>query len=254
MLRSYPIALALLSACFFSACTKKGNTGPAGPTGPAGAPGPSYTGIVIGHVSLYDQYGSRQFTGIGNNVQVVLKGGAYTYTDSSGLFLFANVATGNYYLKATAPGYAATRIADFAFVKDSLYKDIKLSARPVFNIKTFDATRVPGSTNITLTLTVDADSRTRNCIVFVSSQPGVSGQPGSYVLAYTKAIGVNSTMVNISVPAADLNNAGIFFGQPVYFAACSYVVNDMSLYEDEATGMNVYNAVGVPIVDSALCP
>jgi hypothetical protein len=60
--------------------------------------------------------------------------------------------------------------------------------------------------------------------------------------------------VVISIPAGDLNNAGLFYGEQVYYAAYSYVVNDASVYEDMATGKNVYNAVGSPLVDSALCP
>ena len=104
------------------------------------------------------------------------------------------------------------------------------------------------------TLTFSSDSRPRNCIVFVGRTRSVSGQPGHYVLAYTKTINPYITAPIIQVPVNDLNGVNIYYGEEVYFAACSYVVNDASVYEDYTTGSNVYNAVGTALIDSALCP
>lgn len=246
----FPVILFLLLSA--AACTKKGATGPAGPAGPAGTSATSGVCELNGHVSLYDQYGTRQFLGL-KNVRLALRNGTFTYADSTGFYIFPALASSGYTVTASASGYAATAYtANLA--SDTLYKDVKLSAIPTFQVVSMSAYHNAGSANDSLILSFDADTRQRNCIVFASSLPTVSNQPGNYMLSYTHAIVANATRVQILVPATDLNGANIFYGQRVYYVAYSYVVNDVSVYEDQNTGKNVYNAVGTAVIDSALCP
>ena len=75
-----------------SSCSKKGDTGPAGPAGPAG---PTYTGAISGHVSLFDQYGSKVLNGL-TSVQLSLNGAAATNPDATGYYIYGGIATGVY--------------------------------------------------------------------------------------------------------------------------------------------------------------
>ena len=57
------------------------------------------------------------------------------------------------------------------------------------------------------------------------------------------------------VPRQDLNDVGYTSGTKIYYAAYSYVVGDVSVYEDQSTGRNVYNAVNTnAIVDTTYVP
>ena len=143
---------------------------------------------------------------------------------------------------------------NFQFINDTLYKDIRLSATPGFSLSSFTASHNAGSGFDSLVIAVVPDTRIRNCIIFVSNKPSVSNAPANYLYTYIKPINANASGITVRVPAVDLNNAGIFYGEPVYYAVYSYVVNDASVYEDMVTGNNVYNAVNYPLVDSALCP
>ncbi len=241
----------LLTGCAAS-CTKKGDTGPAGPAGPSGTSSTSGVGEIYGHVSLYDQYGSRLYTGL-NNVKLTLKNGNYTSADVTGYYTFPALASEGYTVSASATSYGATQFT-MNVLGDTVYKDVKLSAIPGFQVLTFKAYHNTGSPNDSLILTFNSDTRVRNCLVLVSSQNTVSNLPGNYILAYTKAIPAWATQVMMQIPVSDLNGANIFFGQEVYYAAYSYVVNDASVYEDQATGRNAYNAVGTPLVDSTTSP
>ena len=63
----------------------------------------------------------------------------------------------------------------------------------------------------------------------------------------------NSTSVNLLIPAQDLRNVGIPHDAIAFYAAYSYVINDVSLYEDYSTGIakKVYNAVGTTVKAAA---
>ncbi len=244
----------LIMLCTISSCSKKGDTGPAGPVGPAG---PSFTGAINGHVIIYDQYGSRVLNWP-NSVQLTLKGGKSTTADSTGYFVFGNVTTGSYTITAAGEGLGGTLVKNIPFLSDTFNTDIALTRKPDFNLAGFTAYHNTGSQFDSLVFAVPADTKARNLIVFVNNKRSVSNDPNNYLLAYVKAIPASSWVGNVNVmlriPASDLNNANIYYGEQIYFAACSYVVNDVSLYEDPTTGKQVYNAVGTALVDSTIAP
>jgi hypothetical protein len=247
----YVPVLYIMAACVLFSCTRKGNTGPAGQTGP---PGPAFKGAISGFVSVYDQYGGKLFNGL-KNIQLTLKGGATTLTDSNGHYIFENVATGTYTITVSGAGLGTTVASNVIFISDTLYKDIKLSALPTFNVNALSAHHTPGSHFDSLTISVDIDSRARNVIIFVNNNRLVGHD--NYILSYVKTIPagtINPFLMMLPIPVTDLNNANIFYGQEVYYAACSYVINDASVYEDITTGKNVYNAVGTAIIDSSVAP
>ena len=235
------LALVCLSIAFVS-CTKDGTAGAAGPIGPTGATGPSFVGAIQGHVSLFDQYGSRVLTGL-KNVQLVLSGHSVP-VDSNGHYILGSLATGAYTISASNAGYGSTYTNNFQFLADTLNRDIKLSAIPNFSPTAFSAYPVAAGGSDSLVLTFPTDSRARNCIVFLNSSSTVGSTPSKYLLAYNKAIAANSTKpTTIIIPAQDLANVGIATGATVYAIAYGYVVSDGSAYEDIATGKIVYTAV-----------
>lgn len=253
MNRKHILIIALFGIVTFSnSCTKKGDTGPAGATGATGPAGPSYTGSISGHVSLYDQYGSKVLTGL-STVQLSLNGGSAVSPDGSGYYIYNNVTTGDYNIAASNTGYGATMLNNFQFLKDTLNRDIKLSAIPNFSL-TLYAGHNTGSQNDSLVITCTPDTRPRSFIIFVNNSSAVSNTPANYLLAIAKAIPANSAKVTVQVPAQDLYNAGFTSGSIAYYAVYSYVVNDVSAYEDLATGKNVYNAVSNPTTGSAATP
>ena len=248
----FVIGLALMASCAKEG--PNGATGPAGPTGATGPAGPGYVGVIRGHVRLYDQYGSQVLSGL-NTVSISLKNLQSTVADSAGRYLFDSVNTGAYFITAVNAGYAGTRVNNFAFLLDTLYKDISLSAIPSFTPISFSAIYDSVGLRDSLTLSFNSDSRARNCIVFVGNANTVSNATSNYLLSYVIPIPPFVTTVGFKIPAGALYNVGFLSGKLAYFAAYSYVVNDASVYEDYATGKNVYNAVNsIPAVDSAKVP
>ena len=246
--RNLVCTTALGIVALMSACTKKGDTGPAGPSGP------SYTGAISGHVSLFDQYGGKVLTGL-NVPALQLNSGTPVNPDNNGYYIFNNTTTGDYTLSASASGYASTKVNKFQYLSDTLNRDIKLSAIPSFSptaITVYSAIAAPGDSVI---INFNADAQARNCIIFINSNSTVGNTPANYLVAYTKAIPANQTKITISLSANDLHDAGITSGSTFYIAAYGYVVADASVYEDIATGKNVYNAVSVsPLTASAVAP
>lgn len=254
MKKHLPVILALSIIAVIASCQKK-----QGPQGPAGPSGPSFKGVINGYVSLYDQYGSRTYLNLAS-VQVTLKNGAAKNADANGYFYFDSVITGNYSITATGTGLATTTINNIGFVKDTFFQAVKLSAKPNFNISTFDAYHNTGSEFDSLVINVPSDTRARNIIVFVHNKASVSNTPGNYLLTIVKPVPAVAggwpilSKVVVRIHASELNNANIFYGEQVYFAAYSYVINDMSVYTDPGTGKEVYNALGVALIDSAMAP
>lgn len=240
-----PLIAALLCIIFLASCSKEG---PNGATGPAG---PAYTGTISGHVSLFDKYDSKILSGY-KSVKIVLNG-ATVNPDSTGYYSYINIATGNYSIAASDSAYAATTLNNVQFITGTLNRDIKLSIIPDSFLNSFTSMPASSIAADSLTINVDADSRARNCIVFLSNNSSVSN--GSYLLSYVKSIPANATKVIAVIPAQDLYNAGFTSGAKVYYAAYSYVINDVSVYEDLSTGKNVYNAVNhIPLIDSSIVP
>lgn len=231
--------LALGIAVAFTSCTKKGDTGPAGATGPAG---PTYTGAISGHISLFDQYGSKVLTGLGNT-QLSLSGGAPVAADAAGYYIFGGTKTGSYTISATNSGYADTRLNNFQFLADTLNRDIKLSAIPNFSPTAVTVYTMAGGTGDSVVMTFATDSRVRNCILFLNSTSTVNNMPANYLLSYSRSIGANVPRAVLLIPKQDLLNAGLTSGANVYYAAYGYAVSDASSYEDLGTGKTVYTAV-----------
>lgn len=241
----FPLIPALLLLIFLAACSKEG---PNGATGPAG---PAYTGTISGHVSLYDKYGSKVLSGY-KSAKIVLNG-ATVNPDSTGFYSYGSIVTGNYSISASKDGYAATTLNNVQFISSTLNRDIQLSAIPDSFLNSFTSVLASDAATDSLTISVNADNRPRNSIIFLSNKPSVGN--GSYLLSYVKSIPATATTIIASIPAQDLYNAGFARGAIVYYAAYSYVVNDASLFEDLATGKNVYNAVNPnPLVDSTVVP
>ena len=244
------VILAVTFASVFSSCKKTGPVGPAGPTGATGATGPTHpadTGIIFGHAGFIDQYGSKILTGL-NSMSLSLSGAAAVNPDTTGYFIFAPVATGSYYINASAPGYASTHVNNFQYILDTVSRDVKLSIIPSFSPLTFVGYATAGPvTGDSLIVTFNPDTRARNCIIFLNNNATVNGQPANYLLSYVRGINasnsVNPTRVQFTVPAQDLYDAGFASGSTVYYAVYGYVVSDASVYEDLTTGKNVYNAI-----------
>ena len=255
--RNITAILAIGCITLLGSCAKEG---PTGPTGPAG---PSYTGNINGHVSLYDKYGSKILSNL-DSTTITLTGTttgasatATVVSDVLGYYGFGIIYTGSYNLTATHTGYAPTELVNFPFVLGTLTKDIKLSAIPDSFITSFHANHNSGSLYDSLVITVTADPQPRNCIVFLNNTPAVSNfYVNGYLLSYIHTIPANATSVTILVSKDELTSAGFVSGtSEVYYAAYSYVVNDGSVYEDVASGKNIYNAVNTnPTIDSAIAP
>ena len=232
---------------------KKGDTGATGATGATGPAGPSFTGAISGHVDLYDQYGTQVLSGL-NTAQLSLNGGTAINPDASGYYLFGAISTGDYSISASCPGYGSTLVNRFQFVADTLNRDIKLSAIPTFALTTFTAYHNAGSAFDSLVFTYPTDNRPRTCIVFANNTSTVGSVPSNYLTYWGHALAANTTKAVLMIPAQDLYDAGFTSGSTVYYAAYSYVVTDVSVYEDLTTGKNVFNAVNNPISGSATAP
>ena len=246
--KNFTISVILGVLSISSSCTKKGDTGATGPAGP------SFTGAISGHISLYDEYGTKVITNY-SDVALTLDGGTPIYPDNTGYYIFGKLNTGDYNIVATGNGYAATKANSFQFLADTLNKDIKLSAIPGFSplsVNSYSSLSTPGDS---LVINFAADTRARNCIVFINKNSAVSGIPANYLLVYVKAIGANQTKAIIVIPSGDLYGEGIASGSTFYCASYGYVVGDVSVYEDLATGKNVYNAISAsPVTTTAVAP
>ena len=250
--------LTVFTVLLMASCAKEG---PNGATGPAG---PGYTGSISGHIKLYDKYGSQVLTNM-NHILLQLTGNeAITtpniYADSTtGSYIFTPILTGSYTLVASdtslAGVYAATAFNNFSFVSGTLDMDVRLSARPDSFINTFAAFLNLGSSDDSLVISVTPDTRPRRCILFVSNSPYVNNITANYILKYIVPVPANATTIAQMVPRQDLNDVGYTSGTKIYYAAYSYVVGDVSVYEDQSTGRNVYNAVNTnAIVDTTYVP
>jgi hypothetical protein len=243
------IAIGMIAS--LSACTKKGDTGA---TGPAGAAGPSYTGAISGHVSLYDQYGSKVLTGL-ESAQISLNGSTAINANTSGYYIFGGTMTGSYTLTASANGYGATRVSNFQYLSDTLNRDIKMSAIPNFSPATFNVYPTAAGTGDLVVMTFTTDPRVRSCTIFLNNNSTCNNLPANYLLTYTRSIGANVPRAVIIIPTQDLIDAGFTSGSTVYFSAYGSAVNDVSAYEDYSTGKAVYNAVSAsPLTTTAIVP
>jgi hypothetical protein len=266
MKKIFPSAVVLSLIFGLLSCSKEGPTGPAGATGATGATGPAgpgYTGVISGHVSLYDQYGSRVLTGLAG-VQLNLNGSVAraAITDTTGFYRFDSVVTGDYTIKvsdtATTPyTFGSYFVDNFQFLADTLNHDVKLSAVPSFNpstIAVYSSSIVSGDSVV---ISYPSDTRARALILFVNNTSSVNGTPSGYLTYYTKTLSTNPAVTTtfIEVPTQDLLDAGFTPGSSVYLAVYSYPVNDYSTYEDYSTGKTVFNSLGTsPVTTTTTTP
>ena len=246
-------SLYICLAILFASCAKEGPTGPTGPVGP------SLSGSLSGHLKLYDMYGSSIDTGYTHASLYLNTSTTPLSPDVSGYYQFTTIGgvaitTGMYSVAATDSAFAHTVKNNIQIVTGNLNVDIKMSALPDSILYNFSANHVTGSVNDSLAFTFKSDTRQRNCIVFANSSPVVNSQPANYMWSKVIAVSPTAPFVSFLLPGQDLINAGFKSGSKVYFAAYSYVIGDVSVYEDFTTGKNVYNAVSGVHVDSTIVP
>lgn len=244
----------LLAALLMASCAKEG---PTGPTGPAG---PSLPGTISGHVKLYDKYGSQVTTNLSKVALYINGSSTAIYPDDAGYYLISKIGTvslttGSYAITAVDSGYGTTIKNNIQLVSGALNVDMRLSANPDSFITGFQAYHNTGSANDSLVLHVSADTRQRNCILLGYTSPQVNGQPTNYIWSKVVSISPTAPVVTYVLPGQDLTDLGLASGSKIYFAAYSYVIGDVSVYEDFGTGRSVYNAVNSnAIIDSAIVP
>jgi hypothetical protein len=243
-------SIALACITVFAGCAKDGDTGP------AGAAGPALTGNITGFVNLFDQYGGHIL--LDNDSSLVSLDGTSTlsYTDSLGRYLFSGLQTGIYNLTCSHAGFGTTKVNSLQFTGGGdLYRDIRLSAIPSFQVDSISIASAPGM--LTLTGHLAADVQQRSVLIFAGSASNTSADPATYLTFYSRNVMPNQGTFNIQVPTTDLNALGLTTGEQVYFAAyaATTTFNNSSSYEDLNTGRTVFTAISVnAALGNALVP
>jgi len=221
--------------------------------GKQGNPGPSYTGAITGHVTLYDQYGTKVNSSLSGIVVTCFSPAKTATTDANGYYLFTGIATGDYTITVHDPNtspytYGDNESVNFQYLADTLIRDVKLSAVPSFSPATMTAYLTGATQNDSLVFTITPDTRVRDVIVFVNSNSTVNSQPANYLISYVKAVPANASTFTLLVPANDLHDQGINTGSTAYYAAYGSPVSNSSVYEDITTGKSIYNALSTASV------
>lgn len=248
-----PLALLCSTTLLLTACSKDAESGSMGATGPAG---PSLTGNLTGFVSLYDQYGAHILT-MNDSIPVVLGDSAMvSYTDANGKYLFSGLQTGIYNIACAKSGFGSEEVNSLQFTGGGdLYRDIRLSAIPAFNVDSLTVTSNAGG--LTVTGHIASDVQQRTILLFAGSTSGTSADPNAYLAVYNKAVMANQNNFIVQVPQGDLLAAGLTTGNTVYFAAYGATpnYNNASSYEDLGTGRMIYTAISsTPALGSGLVP
>ena len=249
------VTVLFLFAVVFSinSCKKEGAQGPAGPEGPAG---PLLTGNLKGHVFCFDQYGSTVLTNLSGIKDSINGTTNVVHADSTGLYTFANLTTGNYTYTVTANGYGMNKVQNLQFVGGGdTYHDVKISQIPTFNVLTL--TDSVAGTNVIVKGTLAADTKIRTVVVFIAGVSNVSCLPQYYLDYVSKNTTATGTTFSITIHQSDFNNLGLASGSTAYFAAYGAAVNfaSSSEYEDMATGRTVFNAISsTPVIASVVVP
>ena len=206
------------------------------------------SGNLYGFVSLYDQYGSKVYSGINStSVTLVSTSGNIlnNTTDNTGKYTYSNITEGQYLLSYTNQGYGSILNAPLGFLGGgNIDHDVKLSAIPNF----FDTLLSAVDTLNTIVLNgtfSGSDTRKRTYVVFVGSTPAVSSAPANYLTYYTGTANNNLTTFTQKIPVSDLNDAGFVSGATVYFSVYGAAADfaTASDYEDYTTGRLNFSAV-----------
>ena len=243
------------SVLLITSCSK---TGPAGPTGSTGPAGPLLTGNLKGHIFQYDQYGSPVLTGLAG-IRDSLSPTNLATTDSTGLYKFSNLTTGDYTFSVSKAGYGTVLAQAVQIVGGGdLYRDMRIAQIPNFSVTAPTAVLNATTGNIDITANLAAtDTKTREVLVFVGSSPNTSANPATYLNVYPKTIAATKTSVITSLSPSDIHDLGINAGGTLYCSvyAATITYNSASFYQDLATGKTVYTAVGsAPMTCSVIAP
>jgi hypothetical protein len=235
-------------------CSK---TGPAGPNGAQGPAGPALTGNLKGHIFQYDQYGASVLTGLAG-IRDSLSPSQVAVTDSTGLYKFTNLSTGDYNFTVAKAGYGTVMAQSVQLVGGGdLYRDLRIAQIPNFNITSATASVNGVTGNVDFVGNVSADTRTRSALLFVGKGVGASANPATYQGVYSANIKATGTTFTISVNPSDIHDLGIPMGGTIYFAmyGAATTWNSASTYQDQATGRNVYNAISTtPSTGNVVAP
>jgi hypothetical protein len=243
------------SVLLISSCSK---TGPAGPSGPSGPAGPSLTGNLKGHVFQYDQYGSPILTGLAG-IRDSLSPTNIAVTDTSGLYKFSNLTTGDYTFSVSKTGYGTVLAQAVQIVGGGdLYRDMRIAQIPNFAVLAPTAVLNTTTGNIDITANVAAmDTRTREVLIFVGSSAATSSNPATYLNVYPRTITATKTSGVVSLSPSDIHDLGINAGGTLYVSvsAATITFNSASFYQDLSTGKTVYTALGSgPMTCSVIAP
>ncbi|HXP49258.1 MAG TPA: carboxypeptidase-like regulatory domain-containing protein, partial [Bacteroidia bacterium] len=198
------------TAILINSCTKPTN----GATGPQGPAGPSLSGVLSGHVDLYDQYGSQILNSktakviLYNSGNVII---ASMNADSTGKYSFSNISTGIYTLAFTDSGYGQQLHQNFQFLGGGdLNVDGKISQNPNFNITAVTVDSINHATgNVVLNCSIVTNTKVRTLLIFASGSSSVSSDPANYLTVTSQSVKANATSTVINIPLSNLYNAGL---------------------------------------------
>ena len=218
-----------------------------------------YPASIVGFLTLYDQYGSKQLTNM-EGIEVSVEGSSTkVYTDSAGRYEINGLTTGNYNIdfNDTSNVYGEDKILALQVVSDTVYRDVKLSQVPSFSLNSCSAVDTSIQSVDYIKVVVNAsssDTYTRSVVVFVGTSSNVTSNPSTYLLLYPKSLTGGNTSCNVTIPLADLYGAGFTSGSTLYVAAYPAAINysSSSSYEDFNTGRTVYNAIGSTAVTTTI--
>ena len=237
----------------FAACTRDTSTGP---VGPQGATGPNYTGNLMGHVNLYNEYGDEQPHSTCTSIRVILYNMNNQVVDSvncdtAAVYSMNNIPTGDYTMAFRDTGYGELLRLPFQNLGGgTIYADEKLSHIPnyTFTILGDSIKPLANDTEVVVYGTLPALPQPVNIALFFGATSAVSSTPGSYVYVSTTTVGQGGTIFSFTTNINNFYYAGLTPGSMLYIKvyAAAYYYASQSEYEDAVTGYTVYNALANP--------
>ncbi|MGZ6555049.1 MAG: carboxypeptidase-like regulatory domain-containing protein, partial [Bacteroidia bacterium] len=234
-------------------CKKDAATGPAGAQGPAG---PSLTGNLKGYISTYDEFGGKILTNQAGDTVSIDGTTMKAITDSTGLYKFTGISTGQYTLSITKPGFGAGKIQNIQFVGGGdTYRDAKIAQPSTSNVLTLNDSIGPITGNVTVYGTMPTNVQGRTFIIYVGNSAVVNSSTANYLIFYTKNVNPGAVKVSFVIPKTDLYDAGFAVGSTAYIAAYGVGSLTASSYEDFTNGRTVFSTVSsTPAIVSLIVP
>lgn len=231
-------------------CKKNTTQGPTGPQGPQGATGQSgsASGKIIGFVTFYDQYGTKQKSDTSMVVSIAGTGKT-AKVDTSGKYTLSNVSTGEYNLYFSSANYGMGGLPGVSFAGNgSLYvPTVSVSQVPTFSV-TFAGAGASGNI-VTLVYNVNSSySAQRKLAIYANNNASVSDDPQHFTFNTNGFITANQTTYTLSLGANIFTSNGYTSGQTVYLKIfpISYNGFSSSTYQDTLTGKTVYTSINKP--------